>query len=624
MKITVTGNGTCGLNFGELSKKHLGHDLDRDHDNSYLKTAQSKYDRQFNQSKTLFDFDKENHKRFDAQFDEIQKKAEKNRHRLYKNLTEYQLYTQSGKRRTTTETHLNVNTGQTNKNKVEAYPYESYVQKLGEKATWEKWLSDSIKKVSEARKIDSKQARDLLMRMVSDSLAEHAEGFNQRHSMVKMDKYVVHMDEKGAPHYHDRFMGLAKTAGGKNSWNVPLALAKEAESAGKNVAKVNQKGYKSYNQHSVWAYFHEVEDQSLLDVLNKNIEKDFKDCQLDSFELVRKTKDNPNLPTNIAHKDYIQMKEVAETEKAKEISAKLRAKMADLSRLEAEDKLESVQNQINQLKQDSNQWVDETNRKLLNALQVKLDTVKAREDAVKAREDKITAKETALDHRENGYEDKSGKHVDGLKDRENKLTTAKKQFEDRKEAENQKLADRESALDARETDLNAIELGGKDSKGVQHEGLVARKSKLDDREDSLSNWADDLAETGSTLESAVQAFTDGFYQGMTNDNTATTEVENLPSLLMSSVTRPFAMVAGFRRGIKKLLKVVKESKFLKTLNGVTEHLRLENERQENLQQQQYNKASYKGMKMPAKTATASKQEPKPKIKEKSDDFGPEF
>ena len=613
IRVTTSANFVNNVKWSGIQHEH---DRDKIHrQNVFLNSDRSKYLRQFNIQNQI------------ANYDEIQEEF------FGEFVQEHDRKQMEGKTKHPERRYKTV------KNFLKAkkgLPYDLLMLKFADKDSWEAFLAKYKPILMKNRGISEKEAEAVLFKATRDGLAKYCDEFNTRkeNQNTVMTDYRVDMDEDGAPHVHSRVAPHAHTAGGKVSASLNSALREQ----------FGPKGSNDFRLH-LWRA---REDKELFRAVTSTIVENVPEVEKQSFEWYRKTEgEENNVKVGISHNRYKAMKqeESLKVAKAKEMSAKLKAKMADLSRLEAEDKLENVQNQINQLKQDSNQWVNETNKKLLNALQVKFNTVKAREDAVKARESKLEIdkqqfkieKQHFEDHKstENQKLDDRSQQLDNrencLKDRESKLLTDKQQFEDRKKVESRKIVNRNRQLDDRETDLNALELGGKDSQGVEHKGLLARKneldtreSALDDREDSLSNWADDLAETGSTLEKAVQAFTDGFYQGMTNDGTATTEVEELPTLLISSVTHPFAMVAGFRRGIKKLLKVVKENKFLKTLSNVSEHLRLENDYQENLQPQQYNKEHYKGMKMSTKTATTSKQEPKPEIKEKSDDFGPSF
>lgn len=552
MKITVTGNGTCGINYQQLSKKHLGHDLDRNHDNKYLLTQQSKHDRRFNREGILLDYEKINHARFDDQLEKHDERMRKSGHpeRCWNDLNKYQLFTSKGKRRTTMESHRDLNTGKLLRNKVEAYPYESYVQRLGRKEIWDKWKQDSIKKIAQNRNISRDQAHDLVLKVVADGLETHAKGFNDRHQLLKMCRYDVHMDEKGVPHYHHMFIGLAKTPSGKNSWNIPLALGQEAEMDGEKVASINKKGYKSYDQRIVWRHFHDVEDNSLITCLNKQIDKELGDCHLDKFELMREKDNNPNLVTNLSHEDYIrkeqtlsQIQKEIEQEKINKKIKEMDANIAEADLLVTQNKLDKAKDKLKQVETDYNSWVDSANKKLLKELQNKLQQVNKKEqeqNRKREEQERITKEQT----------------------------------------------NREKQLDKKEIDLNAQLLGGIDSNGRKYQGIVKRRFELDDKEEALNkrekilkrnkqgllNQQKEIAKQQGLIKMAVQSFADGYMQAMTgNPNDKMDNLEDLPDWISISTTRPKLMIKGFTRGIQRAIQVVAKNNLVKRLAASFKH-----------------------------------------------------
>lgn len=610
---TASGNFDNKKSFKGI-RKHLEHDPNLKHKNSYLNTKKSQELRKYNTHKVLINFDDWTEKNFGSFVKEHDENM-KDKKRRFGSVKRFLQVDGDGQAR-------------------KLQPVQLYTQKFSNEKDWKAFRDQLIEKLQKdytwpktGKHLTKEEATDYVYKLVANSLKDCAEGFNKRNPTLKMFEYYTHLDEEGAPHFHSNVLpyyqpeGLTKKGRKKKpSWSLNTCLAHQY---GTNRSK-------SQNKKNL-SRFREQEDKALIACINKRLENELGIKNAISF--VRLTDKDKTIETGLDHDVYVAKKqklnsldkqiesksselpELSETvknkklliEKQNKILAENQSKLDDLANYESlvvtyksqaetakkeKEDAETARDQALQAQKQAEKQAQQANRNLI----LQLNQRKQSQDA----------RETNLNRREKGYFDSKGKYHEGIESREKRLND-------------------------REKDLNAKELGGKDSQGVEHEGLAVRKSKLDnresaldDREDSLSDWADDLAETGSTLEKAVQAFTDGFFQGMTNDPSATIEVEELPTLLISSVTHPFAMVAGFRRGIKKLLKVVKENKFLKTLSNVTENLKLENHYQENLQQQKNNKERYNGMKMPAKTATASKQKPKPEIKEKSGGFGPEI
>ncbi|OUP97335.1 hypothetical protein B5E95_10100, partial [Lactobacillus gallinarum] len=485
------------------------------------------------------------------------------------------------------------------------------------------WASGAKK----GQKLTENEAKDQALKAIAQGLADCAEGFNKRNKNLYMFEYYIHMDEMGSAHFHSDVMPFCQPEGTtkkgrkkKPSWSLNTALAQQyGTSRSKNQNKANLSA------------FREQEDKALIESVNRTLESKFGIKK--ALDFVRLTDKDKAIETGVDHDIYVAKKQKLD-ELQKQVNS-LEAKHAKALETQKQDQ-KTADKQQKTIAENQSRLDDIANFKSLVATyKSQAETAKKeKEDAENARDQALQAKKQAEQQAQQANQRlilQLNQRKQSQDARETDLNRREKGYFDSKGKYHAGIESREKQLNSRETDLNARELGGKDSKGVQHEGLAIRKSKLDNREDALdareselNDFADDLAETGSTLEKAVRAFTNGFYQGMTNDVSATTETENLPNLLAISVTHPTAMVSGFKRGIKKLLKVVKESKFLKTLNTVTEHLRLENDYQENLQQQKNNKDRYKTENKKASKSTDSKALKYKDSKEKSDGFGPEF
>ena len=612
---TASGNFDNKKSFKGI-KKHLEHDPKLKHKNSFLNSKKSQELRKYNSHKVLINFDAWAEKHFGSFVKEHDENM-KDKKRRFGSVKRFLQVDGNGKARKLQPLQLYTQKLSNEKD------YSKLVNQLTAKLQGYSWASGAKK----GQKLTASEAKDQALKAIAQGLADCAEGFNKRNSNLVMFEYYIHMDEKGSAHFHSDVMPFYQPEGTtkkgrkkKPSWSLNTALAQQyGTSRSKNQNKTNL------------STFREQEDKALIKSVNKVLENRFGIKK--ALEFVRLTDKDETIETGVDHDIYVakkqkiddlqkQVKELeakhakaleqqkqdqAQTNKQQKTIAENQGKLDDIANFKSlvatyksqaetakkeKEDAEAARDQALQAKKQAEKQAQQANRRLI----LQLNQQKQSQDA----------REVDLRRREKGYTDSRGKHHEGIESREKRL-------------------------DDRETDLNAKELGGKDSQGVEHEGLAVRKSKLDaresaldDRESDLNDFADDLDKAGGTLEKAVQAFTDGFFQGLSNDNTATTEVENLPYLLAKSVAYPFGMVAGFKRGIKKLLKVVKESKFLKTLNTVTEHLRLENKRQEKIQQQKNNRVSYKTENKKASKSTNSKALKYKDSKEKSDDFGPEF
>lgn len=612
---TASGNFDNKKSFSGI-RKHLEHDPNLKHKNSYLNTKKSQELRKYNSHKVLINFDAWAEKHFGSFVKEHDENM-KDKKRRFGSVKRFLQVDGNGKAR-------------------KLQPLQLYTQKLSNKKDYSKLVSELTAKLQgyswtsgarKGQKLTENEAKDQALKAIAQGLADCAEGFNKRNKNLYMFEYYVHLDEKGSAHFHSDVMPFCQPEGTtkkgrkkKPSWSLNTALAQQyGTSRSKNQNKTNL------------STFREQEDKALIKSVNKVLENRFGIKK--ALEFVRLTDKDKTIETGVDHDIYVakkqklddlqkqakeleakhakaleqQKQDQAQTDKQQKIIAENQGKLDEIANFKSlvatyksqaetakreKKEAETARDQALQAKKQAEKQAQQANRNLI----LQLNQQKQSQDA----------RETDLTRREKGYTDSKGKHHEGVESREKQLNN-------------------------REKDLNARELGGKDSQGVEHEGLAVRKSKLDARksaldarESDLNDFADDLAETGSTLENAVQAFTDGFYQGLSNDDSATTEVENLPYLLVKSVAYPFGMIAGFKRGIKKLLKVVKENKFLKTLSKITENLKLENERQQDLQHQQYNKERYKTKNEKASKSTDSKALKYKDSKEKSDDFGPSF
>ena len=610
---TASGNFDNKKSFKGI-RKHLEHDSKLKHKNKYLNTKKSQELRKYNSNKVLINFDDWTEEHFGSFVKEHDENM-KDKKRRFGSVKRFLQVDGDGQAR-------------------KLQPVQLYTQKFSNEKDWKAFRDQLIEKLQKdytwpktGKHLTKEEATDYVYKLVANSLKDCAEGFNKRNPNLKMFEYYTHLDEEGAPHFHSNVLpyyqpeGLTKKRRKKKpSWSLNTALAHQY---GTNRSK-------SQNKKNL-SRFREQEDKALIDCVNKRLEDELGIKNAISF--VRLTDKDETIETGKDHDIYVAQKQKID-DLQKQVND-LEAKHAKALETQKQDQ-ETADKQQKTIAENQGKLDDIANfESLVATYQSQAETAKKeKEDAENARDQALQAKKQAEQQAQQANQRlilQLNQRKQSQDAREADLNRREKGYFDSKGKYHEGIESHEKRLDSRETDLNARELGGKDSKGVQHEGLAVRKSKLDAREnaldareDSLSNWADDLAETGSTLESAVQAFTNGFYQGLSNDNTATTEVENLPYLLAKSVAYPFGMVAGFKRGIKKLLKVVKESKFLKTLNTVTEHLRLENKRQEKIQHQQYNKERYKTENKKALKSTDSRTIKYEASKEKSDDFGPEF
>ena len=608
---TASGNFDNKKSFSGI-RKHLKHDPKLKHKNSFLNSKKSQELRKYNTHKILINFDDWTEKHFGSFVKEHDKNM-KDKKRRFGSVKRFLQVDGNGKARKLQPLQLYTQKLSNEKD------YSKLVNQLTAKLQGYSWASGAKK----GQKLTASEAKDQALKAIAQGLADCAEGFNERNKNLYMFEYYVHLDEKGSAHFHSDVMPFCQPEGTtkkgrkkKPSWSLNTALAQQyGTSRSKNQNKTNL------------STFREQEDRALIESVNKTLESKFGIKKALAF--VRLTDKDKTIETGLDHDIYVAKKQKLD-DLQKQVNS-LEAKHAKALETQKQDQKTIAEN-AKTLAENQDKLEDIANFKSLmsqaeTAKKEKEDAETARDQALQAQKQaekqaqqanrnlilqlnqqkqSQDAREADLNRREKGYFDSKGKYHEGIESREKRLND-------------------------REKDLNARELGGKDSKGVQHEGLAVRKSKLDNREDALdarendlNNFADDLDKAGSTLEKAVQAFTDGFYQGLSNDDSATTEVENLPYLLAKSVAYPFGMVAGFKRGIKKLLKVVKENKFLKTLSNVTDHLRLENERQQDLQHQQYNKERYKAENKKALKSTDSRTIKYEDSKEKSDDFGPEI
>lgn len=611
---TASGNFDNKKSFSGI-RKHLEHDPKLKHKNKYLNTKKSQELRKYNSHKVLINFDAWAEEHFGS-FVKEHDESMKDKKRRFGSVKRFLQVDGDGQARKLQPVQLYTQKFSNEKD------YSRLVSKLTAKLQGYSWTSGARK----GQKLTASEAKDQALKAIAQGLADCAEGFNKRNKNLFMFEYYIHMDEKGSAHFHSDVMPFYQPEGTtkkgrkkKPSWSLNTALSQQYGTSRS----------KSQNETNL-RRLRKQEDKELIKSVNRVLENRFGIKKALAF--VRLTDKDETIETGKDHDVYVaqkqklddlqtqvndleakhakaleqQKQDQAQTDKQQKTIAENQGKLDDIANFKSlvatyksqaetakkeKEDAENARDQALQAQKQAEQQAQQANRRLI----LQLDQRKQSQDA----------READLNRREKGYFDSKGKYHEGIESREKRLND-------------------------REKDLNAKELGGKDSKGVQHEGLAVRKSKLDDREDALddresdlNSFADDLDKAGSTLEKAVQAFTDGFFQGMTNDSTATTEVENLPSLLATSVSHPTAMVAGFRRGIVKLLKVVKESKFLKTLSRITENLKLENEHQENLQQQ-YNKEHYKTKNEKASKSTSSRTIKYEDSKEKSDDFESEF
>ena len=612
---TASGNFDNKKSFSGI-RKHLEHDPKLKHKNRFLNTKKSQELRKYNSHKVLINFDSWAEEHFGSFVKEHDENM-KDKKRRFGSVKRFLQVDGDGQAR-------------------KLQPVQLYTQKFSNEKDWKAFRNQLIEKLQKdytwpktGKHLTKEEATDYVYKLVANSLKDCAEGFNKRNPNLKMFEYYTHLDEEGAPHFHSNVLpyyqpeGLTKKGRKKKpSWSLNTALAHQYGTSRS----------KSQNKKNL-SRFREQEDKALIACISKRLENELGIKNAISF--VRLTDKDKTIETGLDHDVY-----VAKKQKLNSLDKQIESKSSELPELSetVKNKKLLIEKQNKILAENQSKLDDLDNYENLvatyrsqaeNAKKEKEDAESARDQALQAQRQAEKAKKQADQQAQQANRNlilQLNQRKQSQDARETDLNRREKGYTDSKEKYHEGIESREKRLNDREKDLNAKELGGKDSQGVEHKGLLVRKNELDNREDALddresdlNSFADDLDKAGSTLEKAVQAFTDGFYQGMTNDTGATTEVENLPTLLMSSVTHPFAMVAGFKCGIKKLLKVVKKNKFLETLGKVTEKLKLEN-----LQQQKNNNVSYKTENKKASKSTDSRALKYNNNKEKSDNFGPEF
>lgn len=273
--------------------------------------------------------------------------------------------------------------------------------------------------------------------------------------------------------------------------------------------------------------FRKQEDAALVTSIDESVAKELKLAS--KLKLERKSDKNKNIVTGANHDEYVHNQHVLDNQQRQIVDKK--------------KDFEKIQN-------DYTLWVDRGNKKLMNQLKQRTKQINQRTADLTARENKLDKYEKSLNKREN-------------------------------------------ELDKREKDLNARELGGIDSAGNKHLGLVTRQSMLDERENELDEREDqvqrkekEVKKQQGLIKQTVQAFADGFYQGITNDPSAEVkDLSNLADYIAISVQKPLAMIAGFRRGINKAVQVAKQNKILQRLSVAFKHVNLsDSKEQENTKQ----------------------------------------
>lgn len=419
MKTTASGNFSNKQSWSGL-KKHMEHDPEINHSNSYLNSTESKNLRKYNRHQVLVNYSRWTEQKFGSFVKEHDQKM-KDQKRKFGSVARFLKVDGSGKKRT-------------------LQPALTYIEKLSNEEDWKQFKSTLEKKLQsykwtsgpkKGQHLTPSEARETALNTVSKGFEVYANGFNKRNPNLHMFEYYVHMDEEGAPHLHSQvmpFTDMGKTKKGnlkKPSWSLNTALARQYNSPRKNKENLSK--------------FRQQEDQALIDSMNQTLEKTLGIKQ--AFQLVRKTDSDKTLQTGVDHEVYkARAKAIEQQEKQKQVNSKEIAKQTTkLKKLRSEQKgIETKQAKI-------------TNNLQLVASQLisKQKNLTLRENNLNSKETKLNARETALNTRERNLTAFEQSTQQTLLQRE---TALKKREEDqKKKEEEQKKKDQELAK--RETEL---------------------------------------------------------------------------------------------------------------------------------------------------------------------------
>lgn len=419
MKTTASGNFSNKKSWSGL-KKHMEHDPEINHSNSYLNSTESKNLRKYNRHQVLVNYSRWTEQKFGSFVKEHDQKM-KDQKRKFGSVARFLKVDGSGKKRT-------------------LQPALTYIEKLSNEEDWKQFKSTLEKKLQsykwtsgpkKGQHLTPSEARETALNTVSKGFEVYANGFNKRNPNLHMLEYYVHMDEEGTPHLHSQvmpFTDMGKTKKGnlkKPSWSLNTALARQYNSPRKNKENLSK--------------FRQQEDQALIDSMNQTLEKTLGIKQ--AFQLVRKTDSDKALQTGVDHEVYkARAKAIEQQEKQKQVNSKEIAKQTTkLKKLRSEQKgIETKQAKItNNLQLVASQLISKQKKLTL------------RENNLNSKETKLNARETALNARERDLTAFEQNTQQALLQRETALKKREenqKKKEDEQKKKDQELAKRETEL----------------------------------------------------------------------------------------------------------------------------------------------------------------------------------
>ncbi len=305
METTTTINFTNKVSWAGIQHEHdpkLNHQK-----NKYLNTPESKRLRKFNKQEKLLDYDKLTNDLCGKYVKEHDRKCLKRgqKVRCYGNVKSYLRHF---------------------KNKE---PYYMAVHTFSEKDVWDKWKNDSIKKLMQARGLTHDQAESKVFLTVQKGFANYCHDYNKRNPNLRLTDYRLDMDEKGAPHYHGRYLAMSHTKKGKPRLTLDGALRTQMGLDGSKVAS-----------RDILSKYVSLEDKALFSSINGQIERNLPECE--NFTFIRKKQHDKNLVTGVKHDEFVKNKQVLQNQR---ITQDLNKIQIDQTR----EQYNSVNDEFNQL-----------------------------------------------------------------------------------------------------------------------------------------------------------------------------------------------------------------------------------------------------------------------------------
>lgn len=453
IKTTASGNFENKKPWSGL-QKHMEHDPELDHDNSYLNTEESKRLRKYNRHKILIDYDSWTEKHFGA-FVKQHDETIKDKRRRFGSVKRFLKVDDYGKLRKTV-------------------PDQAFMEKLSNEEDFNKF-KDTIysqrknfrwnEGPKKGQPLTKEELDDKLYTAIAQGLADYAEGFNKRNSNLFMFRYDVHVDEEGAPHLHSRVMPFyqdkRKTKKGrmkKPSWSLNKALGVQYKNPGKSKANLKR--------------FRDQEDKKLIECVNKSLEQSL--GLKNVFELIRKTDKDQSIETGLAHKEY-----KAKKAKMDEINSQLETgtKLLALSNKFTPQLQKTLENQKKQI-EDNQKTIDEQNKVLggydefiplkgggnqkrhVPSLQEKINRKQNELDSInhqkKEAQKQLTEVQNALEAQKKAKKEQDEKEEKLKKDRE-KLEKDRKNWENLRAKQAKKLKEVGQKLTKRESRIKEAE-----------------------------------------------------------------------------------------------------------------------------------------------------------------------